>query len=236
MDKQVVIIFGPPGAGKGTQAELVSDKMGLYLFDTSKILERKFKQVEALPENAKERFVEVDGQKFDILTERENWKNGLLCSPPYVTYILIEEFKELFNEDKNLVLAGSPRTLYEVEREMPVLEELYGKENIKVVLLEISAETTVFRNSHRKICELMRHSILFSKETEKLTICPLDGSKLVRRKGLDDLESIKVRIKEYTERTLPMVEYFEKNDIKVKKINGEQSVADVYKDVLTAIQ
>ena len=41
--KQVIILFGPPGAGKGTQSELLSEKMGLYLFETSKILEREFK-------------------------------------------------------------------------------------------------------------------------------------------------------------------------------------------------
>jgi adenylate kinase family enzyme len=103
-------------------------------------------------------------------------------------------------------------------------------------LLEIKPEATIFRNSNRKICELMRHPILSNNETENLTICPLDGSKLVKRKGLDDVETIKVRIKEYTERTLPMVEWFEKNNFKVQKINGEQSVAEVYNDILKAVQ
>lgn len=234
--KQVIVIFGPPGAGKGTQAELLSEKLNLYLFETSKILEREFKEAENFPENEKERFIEIDGQKFDILKEKENWKNGILCSPPYVTYLVINEIRDLFKNGKNLVLAGSPRTIYEVEREIPVMEELYGKENIRVILLEIKPEETIFRNSNRKICELMRHSILFNKETENLTVCPLDGSKLIRRKGLDDPETIKVRIKEYTDRTFPMIEYFKKNNIKIKKVNGEQPVADVFKDILDAIK
>lgn len=232
MQKQAIILFGPPGSGKGTQAELLSDKLGLYLFETSKILERKFKEAE----NPKERFVEIDGKKFDVLEEKKLWETGALCSPPYVTQLVINEVKNLFDEGKNLVLSGSPRTIYEVEKEMPVLAELYKKENIKIILLEIKPETTIFRNSHRKICELMRHSILSDKETENLTICPLDGSKLVKRKDLDDPETIKVRIKEYEERTLPMVEYFEKNYFKVEKINGEQSVADVFEDILAAIK
>ncbi|MEK7658723.1 MAG: nucleoside monophosphate kinase [Patescibacteria group bacterium] len=233
--KQVIIIFGPPGAGKGTQSELLSEKLGLYLFETSKILEKKFKEAENLSENAKERFIKADGEKFDILKEKEKWGSGELNSPPFVTQLVKEKINNIFEEGNNIIFSGSPRTLYEAERVIPLLEKLYGKENIKVVLLEITAETTIFRNSHRKICELMRHSILFNKETENLTICPLDGSKLVKRKDLDDEETIKVRIKEYNERTLPMVEYFEKNNIKINKINGEQFVADVHKDILKVI-
>jgi len=229
--KQVIILFGPPGAGKGSQSELLSEKLGLYLFETSKILEKAFKKAE----DPKERFVEVDGKKFDVLEEKKIWQKGVLNSPPWVTYLVVNEIRKIFNQGESPILAGSPRTVYEVERVTPVLEELYGKENIKVFLLEISAETTIFRNSHRKICELMRHSILFNEETDRLTLCPLDGSKLVKRENLDDPETIKVRIREYNDRTIPMIEYFEKNNIKVKKINGEQSVADVFEDILKAL-
>jgi adenylate kinase len=230
MDKQVIVIFGPPGAGKGTQAELLSDKLGFFYFETSKALERAFNPNNPVKE------IEADGKKYLMDKEREMWKRGELLSPPFVTQLVIENINKIFDGGESLILAGSPRTVYEVERVTPVLEKLYGKENIKVVLIEISAETTLFRNSHRKICELMRHSILFNDETEKLTLCPLDGSNLVKRKSLDDPETIKVRIKEYIERTLPMVEYFEKNNIKVSKINGEQYIADVFNDVLDAVK
>ena len=146
--------------------------------------------MEKLSADSKERFVEVDGEKFDVLHEKDLWKKGILCSRPYVTKLVISEIEELFEEERNLVLAGSPRTVYEVEKEIPVMEKLYGKENIKVILIDIKAEVTIFRNSHRKICELMRHSILFNDETKALKICPLDGSKLVNRKDLDDPEVI----------------------------------------------
>ncbi len=236
MSKQVIILFGPPGAGKGTQSELLSEKMGLYLFETSKMLEREFKKVETMPDSAPERFVEIEDEKFDVLNEKEIWKRGELCSPPWVTYLTVKELKRLHDDGDNIIMSGSPRTVYEAEREMPVLADLYGKENIKIFLIEISAEITIFRNTHRKICELMRHSILFNKETEKLTICPLDGSKLMKRKDLDDPETIKTRLVQYKERTLPLFKYFKDNKFNVGKVNGEGSVADVHTKILKLLQ
>ncbi len=235
MPKQVVILFGPPGAGKGTQSELLSEKMGLYLFETSKMLEKEFKRAEAMPENSPERFVEVEGEKFDVLNEKEIWKKGELCSPPWVTYLTMKEFKRLADNGDSLIIAGSPRTVYEAEREMPMLAELYGKENIHIAMIEISAEVTVFRNTHRKICELIRHSILFNDETKDLKLCPLDGSNLMKRKDLDDPETIKTRLDQYKERTLPLFNYFKKSGYNVAKINGEKYVAQVHDQILKAI-
>ncbi|MBU2635059.1 nucleoside monophosphate kinase [Patescibacteria group bacterium] len=229
MKKQVIILLGPPGAGKGTQAELLSDKLSLYYFETSKILEQEFK-------NPSEESIEIDGEKFDVSNEKKLWEDGILCSPPFVTYLVMERVKKLAAEGESLVLAGSPRTLYEGERITPLLKELYGDENIKVFLIDISAEQTIFRNTHRRICELMRHPVLYNKETENLKICPLDGSKLIRRKGLDDPETIKIRLKEYRERTFPLIELFGKQGIEVNKINGEQSVSDVHKEILKVIR
>ncbi len=236
MHKQAIILFGAPGAGKGTQSELLSEKKGLYLFETSKILEREFKRVEKLDEHAKDRYVEIEGETFDILNELAIWKRGELCSPPWVTWLSMKEFERLHDDGDNLIIAGSPRTVYEAEREMPLLEKLYGKENIKIVLIEIGAEATIFRNSHRKICQLMRHSILFNDESKNLTLCPLDGSQLVARKDLDDPETIKTRLQQYKERTLPLFDYFKANGFNISKINGERSVAEVHEDILNAIE
>lgn len=236
MKKQIIILFGPPGAGKGTQAELLSEKLGLYYFETSKVLEEKFREAENLSLDSAERVIKIGEKEYDVSNEKKLWEKGILCSPPFVTYLVENKIKELFDAGKSLVLAGSPRTLYEGEELVPLLKELYGALNIKVVYLELSPEETIFRNSHRRICELVRHPILYHKETEKLTICPIDGSKLIKRKGLDAPETIKVRLKEFKKRTFPLIEYFKKQGIEVKKINGEQTVVNVHKDILKALR
>ncbi|KKS91241.1 MAG: Adenylate kinase [Parcubacteria group bacterium GW2011_GWF2_43_11] len=226
----VVIILGQPGSGKGTQAELVADKFNLYSLETSKLIETKVM-------NAKEgEYAEVDGQKYYFSHEKELWTQGILCSPPFVSWLVKTKIEELAKEGRGVVMSGSPRTLIEGQNLIPLLKNLYGAENIRVILLELTAEQTIWRNSHRRICELMRHPILFSKETENLTKCPLDGSNLLRREGLDDPETIKVRLKEYAERTFPLVDFLKKQNLPVINVNGEQSVGDVYRDVLAALK
>jgi len=228
MQKQVIILFGAPGAGKGTQATLLSEKLDFFYFETSGIIERIIK-------DAKEEFIEEDGEKFYFAEQKRLWENGKLWDPPFVVHFAKEKIKELANEGKSILFAGSPRTIYEAQKELPLLKELYGAENIKVFLIEISPQETLHRNSNRKICELMRHPIIFNDETKNLTLCPLDGSKLEKREGLDNPETIKVRLEEYKNRTVPIFDIIEKEGIQIKKINGEQSVAGVYNDILSKI-
>ncbi|MFH1451077.1 MAG: nucleoside monophosphate kinase [bacterium] len=228
-NQQVIILIGAPGAGKGTQAGLLSEKLNLYHFETSKILEAAFRNV------SQRRFVSANGEKYDLLEEKKKWETGILCTPSLVSYLVKEKVVELHEDNKSIIFSGSPRTIDEGKTLIPFLKKLYGSKNIKVIFLEITAKETIWRNSRRRICELMRHPILYSKENEALRFCPLDGSKLLNRKGLDDPETIKIRIKEYQERTYPLVDLFNKQGLSLSRIDGKNSVAKVFADVLKAL-
>lgn len=227
----VIILLGAPGAGKGTQAELLDEKLSSYYLETSKLIEASVMQAK------KGEHVNVGGKKYDLLNEKKLWETGILCSPPFVSYLVKQKINELAKEGRDILMAGSPRTLVEGKDQIPFLKKLFGEKNIKIVVIEISPEETMRRNSRRRICELMRHPIL---STEKaflgLKHCPLDGSRLVRRKGLDDPETIKVRLREYKERTYPLIQYFKGEGLKVRRVNGEQSVGKVQEDILKAIK
>jgi len=230
LEKKVIIIIGPPGSGKGTQAYLLARELEMYHFETSKVLEEKFQKAK------KGEVVKVGKEKYKIKEEEKIWLQGKLCSPPFVVHLILEKIKKLFRQDQSIIFSGSPRTLYEGEKIIPLLKKLYKKKNIKVIFLDISPKETLFRNSHRRICQLVRHPILHLKETKNLKRCPLDGSKLMKRKGLDDLKTIETRLKEYNERTLPLINYFKKEGLKVIKVSGSPPPAIVFRNILKALK
>jgi len=226
---KIIILFGPPGSGKGTQAELLAEKFNFYHWETSKIIGK------IIEETRRGESVKVQGKKYYFEKEKQLRKEGKLWDPPFVAYLIKEKLNELAKEKKGIVLAGSPRTVYEGERVIPLLKRLYGVKNIKVVLIKLSEKESLWRNSHRKECELIRHSILYTKETAKLTKCPFDGSKLDIRKD-DTPETIKIRLKEYKRQTYPVVALFARQGLRIKNIDGEQSVANVFKDILRTVK
>lgn len=227
--KFVIIIIGPPGAGKGTQAELLAEKLNLFYFETSRILEKSW--VKATEDD----YIEVEGKKFYLLDEKKLFDNGILCSPPFVTFMVKKKIKELADSNKSIVIAGSPRTLYEGKKIMPLIVDLYGVENILTLELKISDKEAIWRNTKRRLCSKCRYPVPFTEKTQGLKKCPKCGGKLITR-TLDKADIIKTRLKQYKNRTYPLLKYFQQIGIKVKQINGEQSIESVHKDILKAIQ
>jgi len=224
-DKQlVVIIYGPPGSGKGTQARRIAEDFALEHFDTGQLIEKWVHR--------------PDLQDDPIIQrEKENFEKGILCTPEWVAEIVKEEIRQSHQKGKGIVFSGAFRTLPEAKEVFPSLEDFYGKGNIYVLRMMVNPETSVFRNSHRRVCEKCGQPIVYSPENEKLTECPKCGGKLVRR-VLDKPEVIKVRLKEYQKRTEPIYQFWKERGIKVIDIEADKkmSVEDVHRDILKAFK
>lgn len=217
--KQVIIFIAPPGAGKGTQAELLAKKFGLKHIETSKLGEAKINDPELVKNDP------------EVAEAKKKYDSGDLFPPPWVTKIIKEKAGKSAAKGQGVVFSGSPRTLYEAKNEMPEFEKLYGKENIKIFYITLSEKESVKRNSSRRICQLSRHPIPDFPQYRDLTVCPEDGSPIIKRK-LDKPETIKERYRVFLKNTKPVFNYLRLCGYKVITINGEQPIGRVEEDIL----
>ena len=213
---KVIFLIGPPGSGKGTQAELLAKELGFYHFEISKVIERNFK--------------EADQNDKETNHQKEHWISGELVHPELVARWFIEEVGSLKNRVRGFVFSGSGRNLKEIEEESGYLKKIYGRENIGAVEIKLSEEESVKRNSHRRICEKNRHPIPNFPEYADIKVCPEDGSEIITR-PLDKADIIRKRYQVYLRETMPVIDYFRQSGYKVLEVNGEQPIEKVFSDI-----
>ena len=220
--KWAVFLIGPPGSGKGTQADLLAQRFGLVHIQTSKLGEEKINNPELVQKDP------------EIAEVKRLYDKGELFPPPWTVKIVLEKVKELAEQNKGIVFSGSPRTMYEAENELPYFENLYDKENIKIINLKIDEEESIGRNSARRVCKVNGHPIPNFENMKDITSCPQDGSEIITR-SLDTPETIKTRNEVYHRRTEPILAFLKERGYNVIDINGEQPIEKVFKDILEKI-
>lgn len=216
-DKKIIIIMGTLSSGKGTQADKIAEAFGLHHFDTGPFLKKI-----------------LSSDDPSIAKEKSEYESGKWVSPEFVVKKVLEHAPIFLIQSKGIIFSGSPRTIYEVERELPVFEELVGPENVVVFNLDISEAESLKRSLGRLICDKNKHPIPDLpefQEIRKAGVCPHDGSKLIK-KDLDKPETLKSRSSEHNQRTLPVIDFFRKCGYKVIEINGEQPIDKVFADMM----
>jgi len=226
---KLVILIGSPGSGKGSQSLLLADKKRMNHLEVSKLLERRF--LHAKPTDV----IKIGDKEYELKEQERRWREGLLCEDAFVTKVVEENIEKLKDEREPILLDGYPRTKEQAFLAFSFLLSFYGKEGIFVVYLDIGEEESLKRNAGRRVCSLMRHSIINIDETKDLTICPVDGSSLEKR-VMDDPEKIKVRLKKFRKETIPAIEYMEEQGVKVVRIDGIGSISDVFFRVLKEVE
>lgn len=212
-NKWAVILIGPPGSGKDTQAELLARELKFVEIKSSKIIEDKFKS--------------ADPNDPVMNREKELHSSGQLNTREIVDAWIIERIEQVGATGVGLVGNGWPREIEEVEAEMIAVEKFYPKDSIKIVTITLSEEESVKRNSKRRVCEKSGHPI----QDENITICPEDGSAIIFRAD-DTPETIKKRYQVYMTQTQPVIDFLSKKGYNLITINGEQPIEDVHRDIL----
>jgi adenylate kinase len=223
VSKVAIIIYGPPGGGKGTQANLLADHLGAIHFDTGRYLEEYVND----PKNKKSKIVQREKKLFD---------SGKLLTPSFVLNIVKNKTKTIARANFSIIYSGSPRTVYEAEGLFPILEKLYSKENIFVFILKVPAEVSIRRNSNRMVCSICGYTLLSHYYPVKNPKnCPVCAGKFYRR-TLDKPEVIKVRLKEYENRTKPIFELTKKRKYKVVEIDGTPAPYKVFQKIIKIVK
>lgn len=221
MSSQIFIFLGRAGSGKGTQAKLLQDKFGLIYLGSGELLRARSK---------KEDFT---GQKMI-----ERLKTGALAPTSLIFQLWInrlEEIKSATEENfKGIIFDGSPRMLPEAKLLLEALEWYEWDKNIKVLLVDISREEAFNRLTKRRMCKNCGQLIPYVGHYKTLEKCDKCGGELETRSD-DTPEAINLRLDLFEKEVVPVIEFFEEKKM-LKKINGEQSIEDVQKEILEKIE
>ena len=186
-----LIMLGAPGAGKGTQAQLLSDKFGIPTISTGAIIRGAIKNETPTGKAAKE-FID----------------RGELVPDDVVIGII----KERLSEDdckSGFILDGFPRTIAQAETLADILTKM-GKKIDAVIYLNVADEVILQRLTARmncRGCDAIYNKIFMPPKTEG--ICDKCGSELFQRAD-DSLETAKSRLAVFHKQTQPLIEYYEK--------------------------
>ena len=207
-----LIFLGAPGAGKGTQAEVVCDALGIPAISTGNMLREAVKN--GTPAG---------------LAAKERMDAGELVPDEIVIGILKDRIAQ--DDAKNgFILDGFPRTVSQAE----ALEKM-GVNIDKVVEIHVPDEKITARMSGRRVCEGCGNSYHIQfKPTKVEGICDACGAKVVQR--IDDKpETVLARLETYHEKTAPLKDFYAAKG-KLVTVEGQEEIADTSKLTLAAIK
>lgn len=210
-----VVLLGPPGAGKGTQAKIVSKKLGLPHVSTGDIFRENFK----------------NQTELGILANRYIDRGELV--PDDITIAMVRERLSRADCRSGALLDGFPRTPIQAEALAAILRDLGGKVDL-VAYIRVNDNVLVERLTGRWTCRADGHIFHEKfKPPRQPGRCDLDSSELYQRDD-DKVETVRYRISVYLEQTEPLIAYYRSQDVLVE-IDGSQSIDLVADDLLSAI-
>ena len=208
-----LILLGAPGAGKGTQAEVICKHLGIPAISTGNILREALKS----------------GTELGLKVKSYMESGGLV--PDEIVIKIIEERVSKSDCKKGFILDGFPRTIPQAE----ALDKM-GINIDKVIEIDVSDDIIIERMSGRRVCEQCGLSYhLKNKKPQQEGICDKCHGTLVQRED-DQPDTVKNRLKIYHAQTKPLEKYYEKQG-KLVIIHGDnKSIEETAKLVLLALE
>lgn len=206
-----LVLLGPPGAGKGTQAKSIATEYNIPHISTGDIFRKNIAEETPLGKKAKEY---ID--------------QGLLV-PDQLTIDIVKDRLSQDDCKKGFLLDGFPRTVFQAESLDKMLQE-DGKKIDVALLIEVPREDILKRMTGRRVCVSCGASyhMLFNP-TKVEGICDACGKEVIQRKD-DKEDTVKERLNVYDNQTQPLISYYKECD-KLSEVDGTQAIDKVFEDI-----
>ncbi len=210
-----ILLFGPPGAGKGTQSELLKSRMKMTHISTGDLFRAAIKNKTPLGVEAK-KFIDA----------------GNLV-PDSVTLGMVDEVLTKMLGDTSFILDGFPRNIPQAD----ALEEMLRKRNLRVekaIFVAVPAKELVDRLSGRRVCEKCGTTYhVASKPPRKEGVCDNCGGNVIQRTD-DQRNVIEDRIRVYEQNTQPLKDYYQKKG-RLVEVDGRGETEVVFGRIKAAM-
>jgi adenylate kinase len=212
-----LILFGPPGAGKGTQGALLAERLGLLRLSTGDVLRDAVRRGTAMGVEA-----------------RRSMDAGELV-PDTVILGIVRDYLMGEAADTGVICDGFPRTLPQAQQLDVLLAEL-NRPLRAVLVLDVADDVLIKRLSGRRSCALCGalYNVYFEPPREDGR-CDACGGELTLRAD-DEAVTVQRRLEVYHAQTAPLVAYYEQSTVPVDHVDGDRAVETVQADLLELLR
>lgn len=208
---KIIVLIGAPGAGKGTQARLLQERLNIPQISTGDMF-REIKKADTP-------FAKEVQQIID---------SGTLV-PDETTFEMVKQRTSRDDCRRTYILDGFPRTITQAEMLEGLAEE--QDKQIKVILIKVPSEKLEKRLTARRSCPECGeiYNTLF-KQPKVEGFCDFHPETALKHRADDRSEKVKVRLNTYETETKPLIEYY-KNSERLQEIDGTQTPEDIYQEL-----
>lgn len=211
---KVIYVMGPPGAGKGTQAKMLAEKVGYIQFSTGDAFREVSRQDTPL------------GQKV-----KDTIDNGYLAPPEMAAEIVTTTVKKHLDAGEGLIFDGSPRTVEEAKLiDQFFIDQHYGTP--LVIYLKVDKDEMIRRNSARQYCLGIKGDFPVVTGDDRQRCTDLGGT--VGTRADDEPAKFATRWDQFMSRTHPVIENYQRQGM-VNEVDGMPSVDEVHRSVMKIV-